>query len=188
MSISSRFAVGMPAVVATVVGGLALVASPSATPAGTPTQEPELPAYHLVAGESIAVDRWITPLYSYRLTGRFGDGGSYWSSGSHTGLDFAAPSGTPIRSIASGVVLSTEYDGAYGNKTVIRLVDGTEVWYCHQDSQAVAPGERVNRGQVIGTVGTTGNSTGAHLHLEIRPGGGDPVDPEVSLRGHRVEP
>ncbi len=106
----------------------------------------------------------------------------------HTGLDFAASVGSPIRSIAIGVVVSTEYDGAYGNKTVVRLSDGTEVWYCHQDTQSVVPGQTIRRGQVIGTVGATGNVTGPHLHLEIRPGGGDPVDPEVALRRHRVEP
>ena len=92
---------------------------------------------------------------------------------------------TPSR---PGVVVSTEYDGAYGNKTVVRLTDGTEVWYCHQDTQSVVPGQSVARGQVIGTVGATGNTTGPHLHLEIRPGGGDPVDPELALRRHRVEP
>jgi murein DD-endopeptidase MepM/ murein hydrolase activator NlpD len=123
----------------------------------------------------------------YRLTSRFGDSGSYWSSGSHTGLDFAAAVGSPIRSVASGVVVSTAYEGAYGIKTVVRLADGTEVWYCHQDTRSVGQGQQVRGGQVIGTVGATGNVTGPHLHLEVRPGGGDPVDPEVSLHRHRVE-
>lgn len=187
MRTPSRLSLGMPLVVAALAGTVAIV-SPDPTEVGSRTvAERELPQFHLVAGESIAIQRWVSPVYSYRLTGRFGDVSGYWST-AHTGLDFAADTGTPIRSIASGVVLSTEYDGSYGNKTVIRLPDGTEVWYCHQDSQAVVPGEHVNRGQVIGTVGVTGNVTGPHLHLEIRPGGGDPVDPEVSLRRHRVEP
>jgi murein DD-endopeptidase MepM/ murein hydrolase activator NlpD len=187
MVVPNRLAFGMPAVVAALVGAVTIVADAGASaPHSADPVEPDLPAYHLVVGERITVQRWITPVYSYHLTGRFDDGGSYWSSGHHTGLDFAAPSGTPIRSIAAGVVLSTDYDGAYGNKTVVRLEDGTEVWYCHQDSQAVAPGERVARGQVIGAIGTTGNTTGPHLHLEIHPGGGDPVDPEVALAAHRV--
>ncbi len=187
MVVPNRLSLGMPAVVAALVGALTIVADAGASsPQSAESAQPDLPAYHLVAGERITVQRWITPVYSYHLTGRFADGGSLWSSGSHTGLDFAAPTGSPVRSIASGVVLSTEYDGAYGNKTVVRLTDGTEVWYCHQDSQAVAPGEHVARGQVIGTLGSTGNVTGPHLHLEIRPGGGDPVDPEVALARHRV--
>jgi murein DD-endopeptidase MepM/ murein hydrolase activator NlpD len=187
MVVPNRLSFGMPAVVAALVGAVAFVADAGASaPHSAEPVEQDLPAYHLVTAKPIAVQRWITPVYSYRLTGRFADGGSLWSSGVHTGLDFAAPTGSPVRSIASGVVLSTEYDGAYGNKTVVRLDDGTEVWYCHQDSQAVTPGEQVARGEVIGAVGSTGNVTGPHLHLEIRPGGGDPVDPEVALARHRV--
>jgi murein DD-endopeptidase MepM/ murein hydrolase activator NlpD len=118
---------------------------------------------------------WVLPLSSYRLTAQFGATG-YWSS-THTGLDFAAPSGTPILSIADGVVVSSGYDGAYGYKTVVQLEDGTEVWYCHQNSVVVSVGQSLAAGEVLGYVGATGNTTGAHLHLEMRPGGGDPVDP-----------
>jgi murein DD-endopeptidase MepM/ murein hydrolase activator NlpD len=196
MSLPSRLSFGMPAIVAVLVGALSLVADASASiPQSSPSTESvasELPAFRLVARESIArepvvPEPWVVPVQGYQLTSRFGDSGSYWSSGSHTGLDFAAGVGSPIRSVASGVVVSTAYDGAYGVKTVVRLPDGTEVWYCHQDTQSVAPGQQVRGGQVIGTVGATGNVTGPHLHLEVRPGGGDPVDPEVSLHRHRVE-
>ncbi len=124
----------------------------------------------------------VLPVEGYRLTAHFGYAGGYWSS-DHTGLDFAAPEGTPLRAIGDGVVTGVAYDGAYGSKTVIRLEDGTELWYCHQASQSVAVGERVSAGQVIGAVGSTGNTTGPHLHLEVRPGGGDPVDPEAALSG-----
>ncbi len=103
----------------------------------------------------------------YRLTAEFGDYG-LWSH-YHTGLDFAAPSGTSIRAIANGVVTSVGYDGAYGNKTVITLEDGTELWFCHQTSFLVNEGDTVTAGDVIGTVGSTGNVTGPHLHLEVRP-------------------
>ena len=119
---------------------------------------------------------WTSPLTSYDLTSRFGETSYMWSSGSHTGLDFAAPSGTPIRSIAAGTVKSASYDGSYGYKTVVSLPGGGEVWYCHQNSLSVRPGQSVGVGEVIGTVGATGNVTGEHLHLEIRYGG-EPVDP-----------
>ena len=125
--------------------------------------------------EEISANKWVLPTTGYRLTATFGEYG-LWAT-YHTGLDFAAPSGTPIYAMAGGVVTSTAYDGAYGNKTVITLEDGTEIWYCHQTSFEVAEGDTVVAGDVIGTVGSTGNSTGPHLHLEVRPGGGDPVDP-----------
>lgn len=134
-------------------------------------------------------DAWVLPIDSggYDLTATFGESSSLWSS-THTGLDFAAPAGTPIKAVANGVVTSTEYDGSYGNKTVITDQDGTETWYCHQTSFAVSPGDQVSSGQVIGSVGSTGNSTGAHLHLEVRPGAGDPVDPFSALTVHGLSP
>jgi len=122
----------------------------------------------------------VLPVTGYHLTARFGEGGSNWSS-NHTGLDFAAGEGTPIRSIAAGVVTEVAYDGAYGNKTVIRLEDGTEVWYCHQSATVAGVGTPVAAGQLVGYVGSTGNSTGPHLHLEVRPGGADPIDPYAYL-------
>jgi murein DD-endopeptidase MepM/ murein hydrolase activator NlpD len=122
----------------------------------------------------------VMPVTSYRLTGRFGASSVLWSS-THTGLDFAAAHGSPIYSVVSGEVVETYYDGAYGNKTVIRDEDGTEWWYCHQDGFLVAPGEYVEAGQQIGAVGSTGNSTGPHLHLEVRPGEDSPVDPYAAL-------
>jgi murein DD-endopeptidase MepM/ murein hydrolase activator NlpD len=128
---------------------------------------------------------WTSPMSSYRLTGRFGDTSSMWSSGMHTGLDFAAPSGTPIRSVAAGVVKHASYDGSYGYKTVVTLPDGGEVWYCHQDRLAVRKGQRLQVGQVLGYVGYTGNVTGAHLHMEIRYGD-RPADPASVLARHGV--
>ncbi|GAA1539322.1 M23 family metallopeptidase [Nocardioides humi] len=134
----------------------------------------------------IALNKWVLPLASYRLTAKFGQYG-LWSS-YHTGLDFAAPPGTPIRAVANGKVTSAGFDGAYGNKTVITLDDGTELWFCHQSSFNVSPGDTVRAGETIGYVGSTGHVTGPHLHLEVRPGGGDPVDPDAALRQHGVTP
>ncbi|GAB3199402.1 hypothetical protein GCM10027062_15960 [Nocardioides hungaricus] len=134
----------------------------------------------------LALNQWVLPLDSYQLTARYGEYG-LWSS-YHTGLDFAAPPGTPIRAVANGVITSAQWDGPYGNKTVITLDDGTELWFCHQTSFLVSAGEEVRAGQVIGTVGATGNVTGPHLHLEVRPGAGDPVDPFQAMVANGVTP
>jgi len=136
---------------------------------------------------SVPMNQWTLPVDGYHLTATFGQSSSLWAS-VHTGLDFAAPSGTPIHAIANGVVTSVGYDGAYGNKTVITLDDGTELWFCHQTSFVVAEGDVVRAGELIGYVGSTGNVTGPHLHLEVRPGAGDPVDPYEALRVHGLQP
>jgi murein DD-endopeptidase MepM/ murein hydrolase activator NlpD len=129
---------------------------------------------------------WQLPVSGYHLTAGFGEYG-LWSS-YHTGLDFAAPSGTPIYAVANGTISSASYDGSYGNKTVETLEDGTELWYCHQTSFTVSSGEVVQAGELIGYIGSTGHVTGPHLHLEVRPGGGDPVDPYTALVVHGLQP
>ncbi len=135
----------------------------------------------------IALNQWQLPVDGYHLTARFGQCSALWAS-CHTGLDFAAPSGTPIHAVANGVVTSVGYDGSYGNKTVITLDDGTELWFCHQTSYTVNVGDTIQAGQLIGYIGATGNVTGPHLHLEVRPGGGDPVDPYQALVVHGLQP
>jgi murein DD-endopeptidase MepM/ murein hydrolase activator NlpD len=132
-------------------------------------------------------NRWVLPVTGYHLTARFGQRSGLWST-VHTGLDFAGPAGTTIVSVGAGTVKSTGYEGAYGNRTVITLLDGTDIWYCHQSKIEVTPGEVVDPGQVIGLTGSTGNVTGPHLHLEVHPGGGDAVDPYPALVAHDVTP
>ncbi len=138
--------------------------------------------------DQIAANAWRFPLPagSYRVSHNFGQCSYLWSN-CHTGEDFSAPSGTPIYSIANGVVTEAGYDGAYGNKTVVTLEDGTEIWYCHQTTILASVGDTLRGGEQLGTVGSTGNSTGSHLHLEVRPGGGDPVDPIAALRARGVD-
>lgn len=131
--------------------------------------------------------RWVLPLSSYRLTGRFGESSYLWST-VHTGLDFAAPEGTPLVSIAAGTVTETGDAGSYGYRTIITLSNGTELWYAHQSTILVEAGEVVVPGQTIGEVGSTGNVTGPHLHLEVRPLGGDPVDPYSALLEQGIQP
>ncbi len=131
---------------------------------------------------------WTLPVApGYRLSARFGECSGLWAR-CHTGLDFAAPTGTPIRAVAGGVVTEVGWAGPYGYRTVQTLEDGTEVWYCHQESYGVQAGDQVTAGQEIGRVGSTGNSTGPHLHLEVRPGAGDPVDPAAALTAHGATP
>jgi murein DD-endopeptidase MepM/ murein hydrolase activator NlpD len=141
------------------------------------------------AAAELAENAWQLPLApgTYRLSARFGQCSGLWAH-CHTGLDMAAPTGTPIMAVAHGVVSETGWAGAYGNRTVMTLEDGSEIWYCHQSSIGVRPGEAVAGGQAIGLVGSTGNSTGPHLHLEVRPGGGDAVDPEAALAAHGQAP
>ena len=83
---------------------------------------------------------------------------------------------------------SAGYAGSYGNRTVITLRDGTDIWYAHQSRIAVKPGDVVIPGQTIGYSGSTGNVTGPHLHLEVHPNGGAAVDPFPELVKHEVNP
>jgi murein DD-endopeptidase MepM/ murein hydrolase activator NlpD len=137
----------------------------------------------------ILENAWKLPLApgAYHLTAGFGECSSLWSH-CHTGLDFAAPEGTPILAVANGVIAETGWAGAYGNRTVMTLEDGTDLWYCHQSAIGVEAGDQVVGGQPIGAVGATGNTTGPHLHLEVRPCGGDAVDPFQALTVHGLQP
>lgn len=94
----------------------------------------------------------------------------------HDGIDLAAPSGSPVRAISDGVVVFADPRGGYGNLVVVAHSGGLSSHYGHLSSMAVAPGARIKAGQIIGRVGSTGISTGPHLHFEIRTNGvaGDP--------------
>ncbi|MET7737099.1 M23 family metallopeptidase [Streptomyces sp. NPDC005402] len=133
--------------------------------------------------------QYTLPTSSYTITSTFGQAGSLWSSGYHTGLDFAAPTGTLIKAIHSGTITEAGWAGSYGYRTILTLDDGTELWFCHQSSISVSVGQKVGTGDVIGRVGATGNVTGAHLHLEVHPGGSaDGIDPMAWLHGKGLTP
>lgn len=124
-------------------------------------------------------DVWVVPVANYRLSSQFGP---RWGR-QHDGLDLAAPSGTPIVAMGRGEIVEAGWSGGYGQRTILRHEDGTEVWYCHLSAFERTSGP-VEAGDVIGYVGSTGNSTGPHLHLEVHPGGGDQaVDPAAWMRG-----
>ena len=94
----------------------------------------------------------------------------------HEGIDIAAPVGAPIRAAAAGTVIYAGWMEGYGNLTVIDHGNGLATAYAHQSSIGVANGQQVTQGETIGAVGSTGESTGPHLHLEVRVNG-SPVDP-----------
>jgi murein DD-endopeptidase MepM/ murein hydrolase activator NlpD len=133
--------------------------------------------------------QYTLPVVSYTITGTFGQPGAMWSSGYHTGLDFAAPTGTLIKAVHGGTVTQAGWAGAYGYRTVLTLDDGTELWFCHQSSIGVSVGQKVSTGDVIGRVGATGNVTGPHLHLEVHPNGqATAIDPAPWLRDKGLNP
>jgi murein DD-endopeptidase MepM/ murein hydrolase activator NlpD len=129
----------------------------------------------------------ILPLRGYHLSAGFGASGPLWES-THTGLDFGAPSGTDLVAVADATVKEVADAGPYGLRTILTLEDGTDVWYCHQLAAVVSPGESVEIGEIIGLVGSTGNSTGPHLHLEVHPAGGGATDPAAWLSAAGMTP
>lgn len=138
--------------------------------------------------EELKAKQGVLPVKDYRITGRFGTTNSTWGNG-HSGLDFAGPSGSTIMSIAAGTVITANYSGNCGNMTKIQLdAEDLVVKYCHQSRLAVKPGQQVQAGETIGYIGSTGRSTGPHLHLEIAPGGGRSVDPELFFRKRDLTP
>ncbi|MCF3100260.1 M23 family metallopeptidase [Streptomyces roseoverticillatus] len=156
-----------------------------------------LPLDRAAAGGGTAKDqavaqangRWTRPVTTYQLTAGFGGVGANWAS-THSGQDFAVPSGTPVRSIGAGTVVATGCGGAFGISLVVQHDDGWYSQYAHLAAMFVRPGQQVRAGQWIGMSGTTGNSTGPHLHFEIRtsPEFGSAVDPVpwLNARGVRL--
>lgn len=137
-------------------------------------------------GDVSALDT-ILPIGDYHLSAGFGQSGPLWAS-LHTGLDFGTVEGTTLVAVGDGIVTEVAYAGPYGIRTILTLDDGTEVWYAHQLRPLVYEGQAIVIGEPIGLAGSTGNSTGPHLHLEVRPGGGDPVDPYAWLAGRGLAP
>jgi peptidoglycan DL-endopeptidase CwlO len=128
----------------------------------------------------------LAPTAYYFNQDNFGNCGSYWSN-CHTGTDFSTSCGTPVLASNSGTV-NIRTDQAWSGIWLVQIYGygGTVTWYAHMQSIRVVDGQRVAAGQQIGTVGTLGNSTGCHLHFEVRPGGGSPIDPTAWLARHGV--
>ena len=120
----------------------------------------------------------VTPIEG-RITSRYGVSSRIRKS-THTGLDISAVTGTDIKVIADGTVISAGYSGSYGYLVKVDHGNGVETWYAHTSKMYVKKGDTVKAGDVIAAVGSTGNSTGPHLHLEIRVNG-EHVDPQDYL-------
>ena len=114
--------------------------------------------------------------------------GSSWSKGYHTGVDFPVPTGTSVKAVAAGEVVDAGWGGSFGYQVVIRHADGRYSQYAHLSAISVKAGGSVSVGQRIGRSGSTGNSTGPHLHFEVRtgPGFGSDIDPVAYLRAGGV--
>ncbi|MFD3870572.1 peptidoglycan DD-metalloendopeptidase family protein [Streptomyces sp. NPDC058623] len=153
-------------------------AAPAQKPAGSGQAAPSTPS---------ASGGFVAPVAggvstAYRM------GGSMWSSGYHTGVDFMASTGTTVKAVGAGTVVSAGWGGSYGNEVVIRHADGKYSQYAHLSSLSVSAGQSVTGGQRVGLSGATGNVTGPHLHFEIRtgPSYGSDIDPLGYLRSKGV--
>lgn len=102
----------------------------------------------------------------------YGEKNSRYAAGFHTGQDYPAPTGTKVVAVRGGTIGKVGHSGAYGNHIVLRADNSRDYWYCHLSAVAVSTGQSVSPGEVIGKVGSTGNTTGPHLHFEDRPRGG----------------
>ncbi|WP_405715942.1 M23 family metallopeptidase [Streptomyces sp. NBC_00046] len=129
--------------------------------------------------------KYVIPVAEHGLSAYFGQAGVNWMS-VHTGIDFPVSYGTPVMAATDGTV-RTQWNSAYGNMAIVTMADGTETWYCHLSSTKIRSGP-VKAGDVIAYSGNSGNSTGPHLHFEVRPGGGVAVNPLPWLRSHGVNP
>ncbi|MET8567380.1 M23 family metallopeptidase [Streptomyces sp. NPDC004783] len=130
--------------------------------------------------------KFALPVAQHGLSAYYGQAGINWMS-AHTGIDFPVSYGTTVMAATDGTV-RTQYDTAYGNMMIVTAKDGTETWYCHLSSYQVPSGTKVKAGDAIAFSGNSGNSTGPHLHFEVRPSGGSAIDPLSWLRSHGLNP
>ncbi|GAA2763908.1 hypothetical protein GCM10010103_29490 [Streptomyces paradoxus] len=140
-----------------------------------------------------AAPSWVDPVKKYKLSASFAQNGGMWQS-THSGQDFAVPSGTQVVATHGGTVVKAGGNGAgdgpaYGNAVVIKHGNGTYSQYAHLSKVTVRIGQIVKTGQEIAKSGNTGNSSGPHLHFEIRttPNYGSAVDPVKFLRAKGVK-
>jgi murein DD-endopeptidase MepM/ murein hydrolase activator NlpD len=149
---------------------------------------PAKPATTASKTEQSGDSGYTLPVEGATLGTPYHQNGSMWSSGYHTGQDFVVPTGTTVKAVAAGTVVTAGWGGSYGNQVVIQHADGKYSQYGHMSQLSVSAGQTVTEGQQIGVSGATGNVTGPHLHFEIRTGPdyGSDIDPIAYLRDHGV--
>ncbi|GGW35322.1 peptidase [Streptomyces caelestis] len=130
--------------------------------------------------------KFALPVARHGLSAYYGQSGINWMS-LHTGIDFPVSYGTTVMAATDGTV-RTQWNSAYGNMMIVTAKDGTETWYCHLSTYTVPSGTTVKAGDPIARSGNSGNSTGPHLHFEVRPAGGSAIDPLPWLRSHGIDP
>ncbi|MGW1784421.1 M23 family metallopeptidase [Streptomyces sp. NPDC002143] len=176
----TRVAVGVAAVGASAVlgTGVASAAAPAAAPA---------------AKTAVSAASWIDPVKKYTLSASFAQAGGMWQS-THSGQDFAVPTGTKVMAAHGGTVVKAGGNGAgdgpaYGNAIVIKHANGVYSQYAHLSHINVKVGQVVKTGQKIALSGNTGNSSGPHLHFEIRTTAnyGSAIDPVKFLNSKGVK-
>lgn len=188
----TRIAIGTTALGATLALGAGTTAAFADTaPQTALTGTAALVAAQAAAQSSSAASKavaWQKPVAKYTLSATFGKGGTMWSH-KHSGQDFACPVGTPVKAAHDGVVVKAGPNGggdgpAYGNAIVIKHANATYSQYAHLSKIQVRIGQKVSKGSRIALSGNTGNSSGPHLHFEIRttPNYGSAVNPVVFLR------
>ncbi|MGW7609552.1 transglycosylase family protein [Streptomyces sp. NPDC054766] len=166
---------------------------PARTPEKTPTRTPVKKAStrttspHRTTPDKAGTHSLVAPVHAATGT-PYRAAGSHWSKGYHTGVDFPVPTGTSVAAVAAGHVVSSGWGGSFGYQVVIRHADGRYTQYAHLSAISVKAGQSVVAGQRIGRSGSTGNSTGPHLHFEVRtgPGFGSDIDPVAYLRAGGV--
>lgn len=160
-------------------------AKPKASPGGQ--GKPAKSAKHKGAHKASAGHSFVAPVGAATGTPYHATGSS-WSKGYHTGVDFPVPTGTSVKAVTAGEVVSAGWGGSFGYQVVIRHADGRYTQYAHLSAISVRDGQSVSGGQRIGRSGSTGNSTGPHLHFEVRtgPGFGTDIDPLSYLRAGGV--
>ncbi|MFK4067406.1 M23 family metallopeptidase [Streptomyces sp. NPDC029674] len=129
--------------------------------------------------------KFALPVKQHGLSAQYGQAGVNWMS-AHSGIDFPVSYGSEVFAATDGTV-STKWNSAYGNMAIVTAKDGTETWYCHLSTHKISSGP-VKAGETIAFSGNSGNSTGPHLHFEVRPAGGSAIDPLPWLRSHGLDP
>ncbi|MFI2299091.1 transglycosylase family protein [Actinacidiphila glaucinigra] len=165
---------------------------PSTSSKTSKSSKPSKPAKSAKPAERRAAPASASRAFVAPVSGGLGTpyhrSGSHWASGYHTGQDFTVATGTSVKAVAEGTVVEAGWGGAYGYQVVIRHDDGMYTQYGHLSSLTVRAGQSVAAGRQIGRSGSTGNTTGPHLHFEVRTGEGygSDVDPVAYLRRHGV--